>query len=59
MFSVLFHGGLGSMLLLYVVFWLRLNLAQTLPLVGIWGLFVAGNGYMLLSSLSKLRLKKD
>ncbi|GIL58159.1 hypothetical protein Vafri_13014 [Volvox africanus] len=59
LYSLLFHGGLGGMLLLYVVFWLRLNLAQTLPLAGIWGLFVAGSGYLLLSSLSKQRLKKD
>ncbi|GIL79386.1 hypothetical protein Vretifemale_8742 [Volvox reticuliferus] len=59
LYSLLFHGGLCSMLLLYVVFWLRLNLAQTLPLAGIWGLFVAGSGYLLLSSLSKQRLKKD
>ncbi|EFJ50162.1 hypothetical protein VOLCADRAFT_103997 [Volvox carteri f. nagariensis] len=59
LYSVLFHGGLGGMLLLYMMFWLRLNLAQTLPMAGIWGLFVAGSGFLLLSSLSKQRLKKD
>ncbi|GFR49110.1 hypothetical protein Agub_g10906 [Astrephomene gubernaculifera] len=57
--SLLFHGGLAAMLVLYLVFWLRLNLVQTLPLAGALGLFVAVSGYLLLSALSAQRLKKD
>ncbi|KAG2445474.1 hypothetical protein HXX76_000090 [Chlamydomonas incerta] len=57
--ALLFHGGLAAMLLLYLLFWLKLNLAQTLPLAGAGGLFVAGSGFVLLSALSQQRLKKD
>ena len=47
------------MLVLYVVFWLKLNLAQTLPLAGFGGLFVAASGYLTLSKLAQGRLKKE
>ncbi|KAG2482125.1 hypothetical protein HYH03_018911 [Edaphochlamys debaryana] len=56
--ALLFHCGLAAVLLLYLVFFLQLNLAQTLPLAGLGGGFVAASGYWLLSSLSAQRLKK-
>jgi oligosaccharyltransferase complex subunit delta (ribophorin II) len=41
---LLFHGGIAAMLGLYLLFWLQLNLAQTLPLALGLGLFTAGRG---------------
>jgi oligosaccharyltransferase complex subunit delta (ribophorin II) len=43
LFVILFHGGIASLLALYLLFWLRLNLAQTLPLALGLGLFTAGD----------------
>lgn len=57
--SLLFHGGIGAMLALYLLFWLKLNLAQTLPLIAVLGLVTAFVGYKALSGLAELRLKKD
>lgn len=47
------------MLVLYLLFWTTLNLAQTLPLVLAGGLVVALSGYYTLSGLAAARLKKD
>jgi oligosaccharyltransferase complex subunit delta (ribophorin II) len=58
-YAILFHAGLAGMLVLYVMFWLKLNLAQTLPLAAFGGLFVAASGYLTLSTLAQNRLKKD
>jgi len=53
---LLFHGSIAGMLGLYLMFWLKLNLAQTMPLaVGI-GLLVTATGYKALSALSADRL---
>eukprot|EP00878_Enallax_costatus_P042940 GHUV01050464.1.p2 GENE.GHUV01050464.1~~GHUV01050464.1.p2 ORF type:complete len:217 (+),score=92.75 GHUV01050464.1:359-1009(+) len=53
---LLFHGGIAAMLLLYLLFWLRLNLAQTLPVALALGVFVAGTGYKALGALSAQRI---
>jgi oligosaccharyltransferase complex subunit delta (ribophorin II) len=39
---LLFHGGIAAMLGLYLLFWVKLNLAQTAPLALLIGLFTAG-----------------
>jgi hypothetical protein len=39
---MLFHGGIAAMLGLYLLFWVKLNLAQTAPLALLLGLFIAG-----------------
>ncbi|KAE8709373.1 Dolichyl-diphosphooligosaccharide--protein glycosyltransferase subunit 2 [Hibiscus syriacus] len=39
-FAVLFHVGIGAVLLLYVFFWLKLDLFQTLKLLGFLGVFL-------------------
>ena len=57
--ALLFHSGIFMMLGLYALFFLRLNLAQTLPAALILGLFVAGTGFNTLSGLATARLKKD
>lgn len=57
--ALLFHISLGGMLVLYLLFWTTLNLAQTLPLVLAGGLVVALSGYYTLSGLAAARLKKD
>lgn len=44
------------MLLLYLLFWLQLNLAQTLPLALAGGVFVAITGYKALGALSAQRI---
>jgi oligosaccharyltransferase complex subunit delta (ribophorin II) len=41
---LLFHGGIAAMLGLYLLFWVKLNLAQTLPLALLLGVFTAGEG---------------
>lgn len=57
--NLLFHCSIGSMLALFLLFWLQLNLAQTLPLVAGLGVVIAFFGYQALSALADLRLKKD
>lgn len=57
--AMIFHGSIGSMLFLYYLFWVKLNLAQTLPLVLAIGAVVALSGYKTLSGLASARLKKD
>lgn len=54
-----FHASIAAMLFLYLLFWLKLNLAETLPLVLAGGLTVALTGYFTLSGLAAERLKKD
>ena len=55
--SVAFHGGLASVLGLYTLFWLKLNLIQTLPVLLFLGLFTAVAGYNALSRQAEARLK--
>lgn len=56
---LLFHGSIAAMLGLYMLFWTKLNLAQTMPLAMGLGLAVAGSGYLALSALSAERLRSD
>ena len=57
--ALLFHGGIAAILGLYMLFWLKLNLAQTLPIAGLIGLFITISGFSTLSGLASQRLKKD
>eukprot|EP00199_Chlamydomonas_sp_CCMP681_P007027 CAMPEP_0119108106 /NCGR_PEP_ID=MMETSP1180-20130426/13470_1 /TAXON_ID=3052 ORGANISM="Chlamydomonas cf sp, Strain CCMP681" /NCGR_SAMPLE_ID=MMETSP1180 /ASSEMBLY_ACC=CAM_ASM_000741 /LENGTH=295 /DNA_ID=CAMNT_0007093689 /DNA_START=72 /DNA_END=959 /DNA_ORIENTATION=- len=58
---VSFHVLLAAMLGLYLLFWTRLNLMQTLPLVGGMGILLALSGHRALATLADARLtsKKD
>ncbi|URE45251.1 Oligosaccharyltransferase subunit Ribophorin II [Musa troglodytarum] len=38
--SILFHGGIGAILLIYVFFWLKLDLFTTLEALGLLGVFL-------------------
>lgn len=55
--AIAFHGGIGSILALYTLFWLRLNLMQTLPILLVLGLFTTIAGYSALSRQAEARLK--
>jgi hypothetical protein len=56
LWALLFHGGIAAMLGLYLLFWLRLNLAQTLPLALGLACFMALTGYKALGALSAARV---
>ncbi|XP_022771284.1 dolichyl-diphosphooligosaccharide--protein glycosyltransferase subunit 2-like [Durio zibethinus] len=56
-FAILFHGGIGAVLLLYVLFWLKLDLFQTLKLVGLLGVFLVFVGHRILSHLAATSAK--
>ncbi|CAL9199043.1 dolichyl-diphosphooligosaccharide--protein glycosyltransferase subunit 2 isoform X1 [Musa acuminata AAA Group] len=47
--SILFHGGIGAILLLYVFFWLKLDLFTTLEALGLLGVFLIFVGHRTLS----------
>lgn len=47
-----FHGGLFSILALYLLFWARLSVLQLLPLLAVAGLLTTAFGYCLLSHLA-------
>ncbi|CAN0886031.1 Dolichyl-diphosphooligosaccharide--protein glycosyltransferase subunit 2, partial [Linum grandiflorum] len=51
-FAALFHLGIGAVLLLYVFFWLKLNLFTTLRMVGLLGTFLLFVGHRTLSYLA-------
>ncbi|XVF81008.1 hypothetical protein PTKIN_Ptkin15bG0121900 [Pterospermum kingtungense] len=51
-FAILFHIGIGTVLLLYVLFWLKLDLFQTLKLLGFLGVFLVFVGHRTLSHLA-------
>lgn len=55
--GLLFHGSLISMLVLYSLFWVKLNLLQTLPWVAILGGLTAVTGYFHLNAVSLARNK--
>ncbi|OMP03060.1 Ribophorin II [Corchorus capsularis] len=52
LFGILFHVGIGAVLLLYVFFWLKLDLFQTLKLLGFLGVFLVFVGHRILSHLA-------
>ncbi|KAL4360964.1 hypothetical protein GQ457_04G027120 [Hibiscus cannabinus] len=56
-FAILFHVGIGAVLLLYVFFWLKLDLFQTLKLVGLLGVFLVFVGHRILSYLAATSAK--
>jgi oligosaccharyltransferase complex subunit delta (ribophorin II) len=50
--AALFHGGIGAVLALYALYWLRLTLLQTLPTLGALLLFSTVFGFRNLSNLA-------
>ncbi|XP_020207895.1 dolichyl-diphosphooligosaccharide--protein glycosyltransferase subunit 2 [Cajanus cajan] len=58
-FAILFHVGIGAVLLLYVLFWLKLDLFTTLKTVGLLGAFLMFVGHRILShiALTSAKLK--
>ena len=54
-----FHGGIASILGLYTLFWLKLNLMQTLPILLGLGIFTTIAGYNALSQQADSRLKQQ
>ncbi|XP_021903831.1 dolichyl-diphosphooligosaccharide--protein glycosyltransferase subunit 2-like [Carica papaya] len=56
-FAVLFHLGIGAVLVLYVFFWLKLDLFTTLKALGFLGVFLMFVGHRILSYLSSTSAK--
>ena len=54
---VAFHGGIAGILGLYLLFWARLNILQTLPLLAVLGLFTTVSGNRALLALADARAK--
>ncbi|KAL0659466.1 hypothetical protein Bca4012_080051 [Brassica carinata] len=50
--ALLFHGGIGAVLLLYVLFWLKLDLFTTLKALSLLGVFLLFVGHRTLSNLA-------
>ncbi|KAL0890015.1 hypothetical protein Bca101_013998 [Brassica carinata] len=50
--ALLFHGGIGAVLLLYVLFWLKLDLFTTLKALSLLGVFLLFVGHRTLSGLA-------
>ncbi|KAL2643098.1 hypothetical protein R1flu_010685 [Riccia fluitans] len=48
-----FHGGIAAILILYSLFWLKLNLFVTLKVLGSLGVFTCVPGYLTLSYLAE------
>ncbi|EXB88375.1 Dolichyl-diphosphooligosaccharide--protein glycosyltransferase subunit 2 [Morus notabilis] len=51
-FAILFHVGIAAVLLLYVLFWLKLDLFTTLKVLGFLGAFLLFVGHRILSHLA-------
>ncbi|KAJ1417459.1 Dolichyl-diphosphooligosaccharide--protein glycosyltransferase subunit Swp1 [Sesbania bispinosa] len=51
-FAILFHLGIAAVLLLYVLFWLKLDLFTTLKTFGLLGAFLMFVGHRILSHLA-------
>uniref|UniRef100_A0A7N0UIG7 Ribophorin II C-terminal domain-containing protein n=1 Tax=Kalanchoe fedtschenkoi TaxID=63787 RepID=A0A7N0UIG7_KALFE len=56
-FAVLFHGGVAAVLILYALFWLKLDLFTTLKTLGFLGVFLLFAGHMILSHLASSSAK--
>ncbi|GAA0152337.1 glycosyltransferase [Lithospermum erythrorhizon] len=56
-FALLFHVGIGAVLLLYSLFWLKLNLFTTLKALGFLGVFLMFVGHRTLSHLASASAK--
>jgi oligosaccharyltransferase complex subunit delta (ribophorin II) len=59
LWALLFHGGIGALLVLYWLFWTTINLAQTLPIAIGLGVATAGVGYKALSAVADMRLQQE
>nr|CAD1828260.1 unnamed protein product [Ananas comosus var. bracteatus] len=57
-FSILFHAGIAAVLLLYVLFWLKLDLFTTLKILGFLGPFLVFVGHRTLSYLASTSTKQ-
>ncbi|CAO1940663.1 unnamed protein product [Urochloa humidicola] len=57
-FASLFHAGIGAVLLLYVLFWLKLDLFTTLKYLGFLSIFLVFVGHRTLSYLSTVSSKQ-
>ncbi|XP_051118802.1 dolichyl-diphosphooligosaccharide--protein glycosyltransferase subunit 2 [Andrographis paniculata] len=56
-FALLFHAGIGAVLLLYTLFWLKLDLFTTLKALGLLGMFLMFVGHKTLSYLASTSSK--
>ncbi|KVI12342.1 Ribophorin II [Cynara cardunculus var. scolymus] len=56
-FAILFHGGIAAVLLLYVFFWLKLDLFTTLKALGVIGIFLMFVGHSTLSHIASVSVK--
>ncbi|KAG4174605.1 hypothetical protein ERO13_A11G131600v2 [Gossypium hirsutum] len=56
-FATLFHVSIGAVLSLYVLFWLKLDLFQTLKLLGFLGVILVLVGHRVLSHLASTSAK--
>ena len=59
LWALALHGGIAAMLALYAAFWVRLNLAQTLPAALALGAATAAVGYKALSAVADARLARE
>ncbi|GJM92118.1 hypothetical protein PR202_ga08549 [Eleusine coracana subsp. coracana] len=57
-FASLFHAGIGAVLLLYVLFWVKLDLFTTLKYLGFLGIILVFVGHRALSYLSSASAKQ-
>ncbi|KAF0916453.1 hypothetical protein E2562_007538 [Oryza meyeriana var. granulata] len=57
-FASLFHAGIGAVLLLYVLFWVKLDLFTTLKYLSFLGVFLVFVGHRALSYLSNTSAKQ-
>jgi oligosaccharyltransferase complex subunit delta (ribophorin II) len=57
-FASLFHAGIGAVLLLYLLFWVKLDLFTTLKYLGFLGIFLVFVGHRALSYLSSVSAKQ-
>uniref|UniRef100_A0A0E0JSK9 Dolichyl-diphosphooligosaccharide--protein glycosyltransferase subunit 2 n=1 Tax=Oryza punctata TaxID=4537 RepID=A0A0E0JSK9_ORYPU len=57
-FASLFHAGIGAVLLLYVLFWIKLDLFTTLKYLSFLGVFLVFVGHRALSYLSSTSSKQ-
>ncbi|KAL5222552.1 hypothetical protein ABZP36_027265 [Zizania latifolia] len=57
-FASLFHAGIGAVLLLYVLFWVKLDLFTTLKYLSFLGVFLIFVGHRALSYLSSTSTKQ-
>ncbi|KAL3531221.1 hypothetical protein ACH5RR_010543 [Cinchona calisaya] len=56
-FAIFFHIGIGAVLSLYTVFWLKLDLFTTLKALGVLGIFLMFFGHRTLSNLASSSAK--